>query len=435
MYSSRLGLSVMGGQSWSDPRDLSDIGLSESGDPPQGACARVLDWPEGRISVGVVDPADAPWALSRLTFDGEQRAWVQSPPHRGPFRPEPCGTVVVLNGWKESALHAAGWAAAASNLGFRAVVVDLIPFTGEPVARYTFGPAERRALRAALSALSADGTIRRPLIVWGYSLGAAAAMRGAGDGLGIDAVVAVGPFARLRAALEAGRSELPWYERWCLSAEAVDSAIATRTGRSSADEPAALAPQMRVPSLFVAGEADTFAPPAAVAAMAKSAPMAEFATVPGTHMELPWTSLSKAAEWVAGKLPDRRLLPLPRWRGVPVEPFSPMPGHPDFLIETHAPGEADISWVQESPLPMAWWFHPVTLDLGPVVAGGLKATCDGVPLAFDGRLNDPYGIRVRLPGWLAVGAPRILLTLGGGEPHRRMVGRLLGRGIVVLDPP
>lgn len=432
---SQMGAGQMG--RFTDVRQPMALDFTMDEEPPTGVRPRVVTIPGGRVAIGVIEPSQAPYTMTWFAVDGDERAIPTLPDGHGPCMPAPRGTVLILHGWNQTMYDSLGWATAAANLGLRSIVVDLAIFTAEPWERTTFGPAERRLVRELLAELHRDGTLKGPVALWGYSMGAAIALAVAAEEPSLAGVIAVGPYARLHDALEAGRGEVPWYQRWWLSTTAVERAVTARTGRTPADEPVATLPKITIPVLLIAGADDPYAPPSAITALGRLAPHATVTVVPESHQALPWTALEPAATWLTEQVAGAVLLA--PWRcdgaGLPIPALATSEERGSYLAACH-PGDEPITWVTDGALPLRWWGHDILVELGPIIAGGVQVSWAGIPLACTGAVNDSAGVHVVIPGWLAMGHQSLRLTLSGGEPYRRVIGRLLGRGVARLarDP-
>jgi alpha-beta hydrolase superfamily lysophospholipase len=115
--------------------------------------------------------------------------------------PDPVGTVFVLHGIRDSGATMGPWAALLNAERYRAVLVDSRGHGRSTGDALTYGVHETRDLIVILDALSARIDLRpaEPIGVMGHSYGAATAIQWAGRDPRVRAVVAVSPFASLRA--------------------------------------------------------------------------------------------------------------------------------------------------------------------------------------------------------------------------------------------
>jgi alpha-beta hydrolase superfamily lysophospholipase len=121
---------------------------------------------------------------------------VVSPAAQG--RP-PRGTVFVLHGVRDSQATMGEWAALLTREGYRAVLVDSRGHGRSTGSALTYGVEEARDLGAVLDFVAAREGPLGPIGAMGHSYGAATAILWAGIEPRVRAVVAVSPFASLRA--------------------------------------------------------------------------------------------------------------------------------------------------------------------------------------------------------------------------------------------
>ena len=108
-------------------------------------------------------------------------------------------TVFVLHGIRDSKESMRGWGRMLAARGYRAVLVDLRGHGRSTGDALTYGVHDARDLAGALDALEARRLLVGPVGVMGNSYGAATAVQWAGRDERVRAVVAVAPFASLRA--------------------------------------------------------------------------------------------------------------------------------------------------------------------------------------------------------------------------------------------
>jgi pimeloyl-ACP methyl ester carboxylesterase len=109
------------------------------------------------------------------------------------------GTVFLLHGIRDRKESMRAWARMLANAGFRAVLVDLRGHGRSTGDFLSYGVVESRDLVQTLDALTSRGIAVGPIGVMGLSYGAATAIEWAGIDTRVAAVVAVAPFASLRA--------------------------------------------------------------------------------------------------------------------------------------------------------------------------------------------------------------------------------------------
>lgn len=125
---------------------------------------------------------------------GSLSAWVLEPP-----APPAKGTILLLHGVRQDKRSSALVALSLSDAGYRTVLVDL-PGHGSSGGRYlTYGAREPRDISRLLDALSASGVELGPVGAYGFSYGAAVAIDLAASDPRVRSIVAVSPFASLRA--------------------------------------------------------------------------------------------------------------------------------------------------------------------------------------------------------------------------------------------
>ena len=115
----------------------------------------------------------------------------------------PKGTIFVLHGIgdRKDKVPYLLWARVLAQAGYRAVLVDLRGH-GRSTGRYmSYGVHESRDMRQLLDAFEEQGLVYGPVGVWGISYGGATAIQWAAIDSRVRAVVALEPFATLRAAV------------------------------------------------------------------------------------------------------------------------------------------------------------------------------------------------------------------------------------------
>ncbi|HEY4013918.1 MAG TPA: alpha/beta fold hydrolase [Polyangiaceae bacterium] len=202
------------------------------------------------------DRAQPPAAPGELRFDVGPPAAVLSVVCVDP--PRPRGTVFVLHGIRDSRDSMPGWGRMLAMAGYRAVLVDLRGQGRSSGDALAYGTVESCDLVQVLDALEARQCAIGEVGVMGNSYGAATAIQWAGRDARVRAVVAVSPFASLRAVV-------PGYLPLRLPAAFVDRAIA-RAGVRGGFDPDAASPvdaiaRTRAPVLLIHGAKDVRIPP------------------------------------------------------------------------------------------------------------------------------------------------------------------------------
>ncbi len=188
------------------------------------------------------------------------------PWRRGPgWKPQtPIGTVVVLHGAFGSveamAEHLALW----SNAGFRAIALDLPGHGRSTGGHISFGGQEPQAVKAALAELVRAGTLTRPCLLIGHSLGASTALIVASQGAPVDLVAAISPFARLDEIAPNFTRLAPWWIRWIPLGWRTPGVV-VEIGRQRGFDPVASAPvaairRLAIPAVLIHGLHDEFVP-------------------------------------------------------------------------------------------------------------------------------------------------------------------------------
>jgi uncharacterized protein len=167
--------------------------------------------------------------------------------------PQARGTIFVLHGIRADKEVMRGWGTMLTHAGFRAVLVDLRGHGRSTGDWLSYGVVESRDLSQVLDALEAKGLVAGGVGVMGTSYGAATAIEWAGVDPRIGAVVAIAPFASLRAVV-------PGYAPVPLPTSFVDGCI-ERAGIRAGFDPELASPMMAIaktkaPVLLVHGKED-----------------------------------------------------------------------------------------------------------------------------------------------------------------------------------
>jgi pimeloyl-ACP methyl ester carboxylesterase len=219
--------------------------------------------PLERLSASAIVVAPNRGALASPRVDGELRVLVGPPAATlsleiidAPSAPR--GTVFLLHGIRSDKTSMRSWGRMLAEAGFRAVLVDLRGHGRSTGDWLSYGVVESHDLAEVLDALETRGLRVGPVGVMGISYGAATAIEWAGRDPRISAVVAVAPFASLRAVV-------PGYAPLPLSASFVNGAI-DMAGREAGFDPDDASPLVAMAHtgarvLLIHGEDDGKIPP------------------------------------------------------------------------------------------------------------------------------------------------------------------------------
>lgn len=217
----------------------------------------------------------------------------------------PVATVFVLHGIRDRRDSMRGIANAFASRGVRAVLVDLRGHGRSTGDFLSYGVVEKVDLATVATTLGDRGQTVGPLGVYGYSYGAATAIEWAASDSRIRAVVAVAPFASLRAIV-------PEYTPLPLPSGFVNDCV-DEAGREGGFDPDAASPldaigTITVPVMLVHGDADERIPLAHSQRIAAAgAGHTELVVVPGaTHESIgadaTGTLRDRAIPWLVEKL-------------------------------------------------------------------------------------------------------------------------------------
>lgn len=187
--------------------------------------------------------------------DGSIEIWWQEVP-------APRGTVLLFPGYAEAKLDLVPDAEAWHALGFRTGLVDLRGAGGSSGSEFSLGFREAEDVRAAADAWAAAGRPGGRLVLYGHSMGGAAALRAVAElGVTAEGVVAVSVFDRMRNAIrERFRAmHAPFFPAGDLL---VFWGGVRRGFNGFALNPADYAARSRIPLLVLHGGADVRAPAA-----------------------------------------------------------------------------------------------------------------------------------------------------------------------------
>ncbi len=169
----------------------------------------------------------------------------------------PQGTVFMLHGIRADKNSLRAWGELLTAARFRVVLVDLRGHGRSTGDWLSYGVVESRDLAQALDALETRGLRVGSVGVMGFSYGAAVAIEWAGSDPRVKAVVAIAPFASLRAVVPE-YSPIPFPESFLNGA--ID--LAGKRGGFNPDEasPVLAIARTRAPVLLIHGEDDSNIP-------------------------------------------------------------------------------------------------------------------------------------------------------------------------------
>lgn len=177
----------------------------------------------------------------------------------------PRGTVVLLHGVGASSAYWSAEAHALAGAGVDVVAWDARGH-GASEGLCTYGARERDDVSDVLDALARHG-LAEPILLYGYSMGAAVAIQAAAHDPRVDGVLAVAPFASL--------DDVIRRVIWAVPRRLVDRAIAAAELQAGfvirAVRPVDDAAHLHVPLVVVAGALDDRVPLRAARAVARAA--------------------------------------------------------------------------------------------------------------------------------------------------------------------
>ena len=192
---------------------------------------------------------------------------------------EPIGEIILVPGYQASRESLLEGAAILHEAGWRVTLLDPRGVGGSGGDRTTLGWAESQDVAVVVEA--AQARAQGPVVLYGFSMGGAAALRAVATGQAqADAVIVEGCFETLRGAIAARLhhlglpatpiADLLLFWAW------VDTGIPGWSHR-----PVDYAAQIAAPILVVQGTEDWRSPPSAGQAVARAAPAGRYATIEG----------------------------------------------------------------------------------------------------------------------------------------------------------
>ncbi len=250
--------------------------------------------PPARMCYRIVPPANYDLKVTETNWPGRRHreydfAFRASMPARtNAWTSAPRGTVVLLHGYALAQFSMLPWALRLAQDGWRCVLVDLRGHGKSTGARIYFGLVETNDLSQLLDALARDKQLAGPVDVMGESYGAALALRWKTVEPRVQSVVAIAPYASLsNSVLNISRDYAGWFPQSILKSGIKDLPAVLHTSAAELDTTTVLR-RKPVKALFIAGDADTIAPPSNVETLyALAAPGSKIIVVPeATHEAL-----------------------------------------------------------------------------------------------------------------------------------------------------
>jgi pimeloyl-ACP methyl ester carboxylesterase len=173
-------------------------------------------------------------------------------------------TAVILHGLFGNKFDMSEVALACANAGYRAIVVDLPGHGASTGNTLTFGASERLRLADAIRQLRSSGEVSGHLVLMGVSMGASIALMTAADGVQVDAIVAVSPYAEVGDAFHTMAIESAGLYRWFVRDEHLERIIseveAIAGAPRSRSSPVVDVGNIACPVLILHGQRDTWIP-------------------------------------------------------------------------------------------------------------------------------------------------------------------------------
>lgn len=216
------------------------------------------------LQVAVLPTGDYP---NQLDFEQDEQSTsvaFRSALPVGPPRAPAKGTIVAIHGWQAEHRALLYHAMEFAREGWDVVLYDQRGHGRSGGEFVTFGAREARDLRAVIEWSRARDQFTPPLVLFGTSMGASVALLAAAD-VQTDAVVAIAPFARFDAALDAALGRLaPFYMRPFLTEGRIEEALihARQLSGVAVGEvaPITRAAEVKAPVLLIHGSADQLVP-------------------------------------------------------------------------------------------------------------------------------------------------------------------------------
>jgi alpha-beta hydrolase superfamily lysophospholipase len=168
----------------------------------------------------------------------------------------PRGTVLLIHGLWDSKVRYLGLGRRLAAMGFDAVLPDLRAHGRSTGRHITYGALEKVDMKRLVDRLLADGKARRPLYVFGVSMGAAVAVRYAAIDPRCEGVLAVAPYRDARVVVRGYMplmSEEEYEAVWARAAE-IGHFDPNDTSTTEA------AARLKCPLIVVHGKLDTVVP-------------------------------------------------------------------------------------------------------------------------------------------------------------------------------
>ena len=242
------------------------------------------------------------------------------------------GSVVLLHPWGMEGSAMTTWGLLFASAGYVVVMPDLRSQGRSDDAPVGYGPREAEDIADLAHGLEAAHDLPGPLYLLGASYGATVALFAAAEMPEVRGVVALEPYADavdvIHRAPASGLFGHRWLAHWITSSE-MDRAIARADRVLGIDlariDPGKALAATKVCSLILGGSDDVLIPPAALRALARRSPKANYVEVAGEgHLTLPLRT-------------DRLFPPMLKWMdALPVVPGDACPGFAPLTTATHA---------------------------------------------------------------------------------------------------
>lgn len=216
------------------------------------------------LQVGVLPNGDYPNRLEIERDGGSMSLGFHTGLPMGPPRTPSRGTIIAIHGWQGEHRAMFPHAMELAREGWDIVLYDQRGHGRSGGEIVTFGAREAKDLQTVIDWTRKREQYTPPLVLFGVSMGASAALLAAAD-TQPDAVVAVAPYARLETALPGALRHLaPFYIRPFLSEGRMDRVLAHARDRADLAlndaAPISRAGNIHAPVLLIHGEADRLVP-------------------------------------------------------------------------------------------------------------------------------------------------------------------------------